>query len=201
VRSAFSYFNRIKLVVSLTTPYRIIIFSSNIARLFSMTDSEKQDEYTQVIESLTKLQNRFSGIDKLAERVKSLSAPNIVNLARMPHLEPIRLPTLSQQNEYQSATILVKRLANTIAQWREQVPSDSQPAILAILHGGIQINVSLLAVESFHGIRIEGTIGGDPCMLLAHQSSVQLLCYIAKVEKEEFRRKIGFIIDGEESHI
>jgi hypothetical protein len=119
----------------------------------------------------------------------------------MPHIEPVRIPTPKEQNNYQSAGVLMRRLADTIAQWRTQVPDDSQPAITAILHGGIQINVSLLAEESFHGIRIEGTINGSPCMLLAHQSSVQLLCYVAKVEKEESRRKIGFIIDGQEQSV
>lgn len=58
-----------------------------------------------------------------------------------------------------------------------------------------------LAEESFHGIRIEGKIDGNPCMVMAHQATVQLLCYIEKVEKEESRRSIGFIINGEEQHL
>lgn len=76
-----------------------------------------------------------------------------------------------------------------------------QPVILAILNGGIQIDVERMAQESFHGIRIEGLLNGNPCMLLSHQSSVQLLCFVQKVEKENYRRKIGFIIDGVETEV
>lgn len=56
-----------------------------------------------------------------------------------------------------------------------------------------------MATECFHGIGIEGLLNGNPCMLLSHQSSVQLLCFVQKIEKEEFRRKIGFIIDEGET--
>lgn len=102
---------------------------------------------------------------------------------------------------HKSAGVLMRRLADTIVEWREQLPEDQQPAILAILHGGVQIQVERLAQESFHGIRIEGRMGDNPCMVLAHQSTVQLLCFVEKVEKEEFRRQIGFIIDGEETQV
>ncbi|MET1255860.1 hypothetical protein [Aliikangiella maris] len=92
-----------------------------------------------------------------------------------------------EANEYQSAGILMRRLADTIMQWRSQLPEDEEPAILAIMHGGLQISVERLAQESFHGIRIEGNMNGSPCMLLAHQSTVQLLCFVKKVEKQEKR--------------
>lgn len=111
---------------------------------------------------------------------------------------PQKIPEHIKNNEYQSAGIFMRRLADTIVQWRAQLPEDEEPAILAVMHGGIQINVERLAQESFHGIRIEGNMNGSPCMLLAHQSSVQMLCFVKKVEKETERRRIGFIIDGEE---
>ena len=95
----------------------------------------------------------------------------------------------------------MRRLINTISKWRRELPEDQQPAILAILHGGIQINVELLAQESFNGIRIQGKLGGSPCMVLAHQATVQLLCYVQKVEQEEQRTRIGFIVDGEEQRV
>jgi hypothetical protein len=124
----------------------------------------------------------------------------------MPNMEALQLhnihiPTQKEVNEYQSAGILMRRLADAILQWREQLPETQQPAILALLYGGIQINVERLAQESFHGIRIEGKMNGVPCMILAHQSTVQLLCYVENVEKVESRRQIGFIIDGEETNI
>ena len=103
------------------------------------------------------------------------------------------------ENSYQSARALLQRLSETMIQWRKELPDDVQPAILAVLNGGIQIDVERMAQESFHGIRIEGLLNGNPCMLLSHQSSVQLLCFVKKIEKAKPRRKIGFVIDGGET--
>ncbi len=50
-------------------------------------------------------------------------------------------------------------------------------------------------------IRIEGTMNKMPCMLLAHQSTVQMLCYVEKLPKGEGPRKIGFIIEGEATEV
>lgn len=121
----------------------------------------------------------------------------------LPRLKVRRVPTQEESNEYQSAGILMRHLADTIIQWREQLPEGQEPAILAILNGGMRIQVERLAQESFHGIRIEGFMNGAPCMLLAHQSTVQLLCFIQPIEDNEQhqRRKIGFIIEGEEQEV
>tara|TARA_R110002049_G_scaffold225521_1_gene397489 strand:+ start:100241 stop:100675 length:435 start_codon:yes stop_codon:yes gene_type:complete len=105
----------------------------------------------------------------------------------------------AQENSYQSARALLQRLSQTMTAWRKELNDDVQPAILAILNGGLQVDVERMAQESFHGIRIEGLLNGNPCMLLSHQSSVQLLCFVQKIEKEKPRRKIGFIIDGVET--
>ena len=104
-----------------------------------------------------------------------------------------------QVNDYRSAGGLIKSLANTIRAWRQHLPQDAEPAIVAILNGGLQISVSRLVQESFHGIRIEGSAGGNPCMVLTHQNNVELLCYIEQVPAEAPQRKIGFIVDGHES--
>lgn len=120
---------------------------------------------------------------------------------RLPEFHMPHIPTQQEVNEYQSAGVLMQRLADSIIQWRRQLPDDQQPAILALLYGGVQIHVERLAEESFHGIRIEGKLNDSPCMVLAHQAGVQLLCYIQKVEKEESRRTIGFIIDGKERQV
>lgn len=120
----------------------------------------------------------------------------------LPSLQaPQKIPKQIAENEYRSAGAMMRRLADTIIQWREQLAEDEEPAILAVMHGGIQINVERLAQESFHGIRIEGTMNGSPCMLLAHQSTVQMLCFVKKIEKQQPRRRIGFIIDGEEEEV
>lgn len=120
----------------------------------------------------------------------------------MPHTEAKLTQASEQQQDFQkSAGVLMRSLADTVVEWRQQLPEDQQPAILAILHGGVQIQVERLSQESYHGIRIEGTMNGNPCMVLSHQSTVQLLCFVQKIEKEEFRRRIGFIIDGEEQEV
>ena len=106
-----------------------------------------------------------------------------------------------EDDEYQSAGVLMRRLADTITQWRKQLSEDEEPAILAVLYGGMQISIERLAQESFHGIRIEGTMNGSPVMLLAHQSTVQLLCFVRKVEDPKVKRRIGFIIDGDEAEV
>lgn len=102
-------------------------------------------------------------------------------------------------NDYRSSGELIRSLARTIKKWRQNMPRDAQPVIVAMLNGGLQINVARLVQESFHGIRIEGTSGGNPCMVLSHQNNVELLCYIQKVPEEEPDRRIGFVIDGQET--
>lgn len=104
-------------------------------------------------------------------------------------------------DEHESAGAMLARLAQTIMEWRDALPEDAQPVITAIASGGVQIVVERLSQESFHGVRIEGLMNGSPCMLLAHQANLELLCFIEKVESVEFRRKIGFIIDGEEQEV
>lgn len=132
------------------------------------------------------------------------SSPTAIDLSSLRYPKPsdpsaAEIAEHAHENAYQSARALLQRLSQTLSEWRQQLPEDVQPGITAILNGGIQIQVERMATESFHGIRIEGLLNGNPCMLLSHQSSVQLLCFVQKIEKEEFRRKIGFIIDGVET--
>lgn len=136
----------------------------------------------------TFLSNSPAAIDLSSLRYPKPSEPSIEQIAEH-----------AQENAYRSARALLQRLSQTLGEWRKELPNDVQPGITAILNGGIQIQVERMATESFHGIRIEGLLNGNPCMLLSHQSSVQLLCFVHKIEKEEFRRKIGFIIDGVET--
>ncbi|MBK8454901.1 MAG: hypothetical protein WAQ53_04245 [Thiofilum sp.] len=133
------------------------------------------------------------------------------NLLPLPHAAPS--PNLIEvncssdkalENNYQSSAVLMRRLAESIMEWRRQLPEGVQPAVMAILNGGLQIRVHRLAQESFHGIRIEGTLNGSPCMLLAHQATVQMLCYVEKIDQNtpaSKPRKIGFIIEGEEREV
>ena len=145
---------------------------------------------SEAMESIAASQESFRKLSELA-----------VPRLELPDLSHLRVPSPREQNEYQSSGVMLKRLADTIQKWRLSLPKDHQPAVLAVLHGGVIVAVDSLAQESFHGIRVQGIYEAKPCMVLAHQASVQLLCFAQRIEKEEFRRKIGFIIDGEESAV
>jgi hypothetical protein len=88
---------------------------------------------------------------------------------------------------------LLQALAAEARAWSEKLPPEFRPAIVAILHGGLQIEVRTLAQVSFDGIRIEGLMGDSPCSLLAHQGTVQLICHAVRVEEEHDEHPIGFI--------
>ena len=143
--------------------------------------------------------------DSIGLQASSMNSMKNIALPTVRIPEPIQLPkfqTLEENNNFQSAGALLKRLAESIAKWRQQLPDDVQPAIVAVLHGGIQIDVASLAQESFHGIRIEGKTQGSPCVVLAHQATVQLLCFVQPIKSpEQPRKRIGFVIDGEESQV
>jgi hypothetical protein len=123
-----------------------------------------------------------------------------LKIPELPVFEPIQSPSHEETNEYQSAAVLLRQLAANITNWRTALPEGFQPAIVALLQGGVQIQVQNLAQVSFHGIQIEGFINGKPCVLLSHQASVQVLCIAEEIKPTEpQRRPIGFLIDGQAS--
>jgi hypothetical protein len=102
--------------------------------------------------------------------------------------------SVEDANQYRSASVLLQALANEARAWSQQLPPDYRPAIVAILHGGLQIQVRTLAQISFDGIRIEGLMGDSPCSLLAHQGTVQLVCFAEQIANPEAAKyPIGFI--------
>ncbi len=101
--------------------------------------------------------------------------------------------SVEESNEFRSAGVLLQALAAEARAWSERLPPEYRPAIVAILHGGLQIEVRTLAQVSFDGIRIEGMMGDSPCSLLAHQGTVQLVCHAVRVEDEEEHHPIGFV--------
>lgn len=128
----------------------------------------------------------------------SLSSSKVLDL-HYPKIQPsiYRRPGANKQeneNEYQSASVIMRAIAEEALAWKEQLPENFRPAIIAIMHGGIQIHVSSLSQVSFHGIRIEGMLNGSPCSMYAHQSTVQILCYGEEIkEPTEKKNPIGFI--------
>jgi hypothetical protein len=115
-----------------------------------------------------------------------------------------QIPTECSQEdayEFRSAGVLLQALAAEARAWSEKLPPEFRPAIVAILHGGLQIEVRTLAQVSFDGIRIEGLMGDSPCSLLAHQGTVQLVCHAVRVEEEQEDRPIGFIWPDRDEHV
>lgn len=110
-------------------------------------------------------------------------------------------PNLQESNEFRSAGVLMKAIADEALSWRQSLEEGLQPAIVAILQGGIQVEVLKLSQVSFHGIRIEGNMGGNSCVMFAHQANVQMLCHAVEVKEEAPKRSIGFIWPDKEVHI
>jgi hypothetical protein len=109
------------------------------------------------------------------------------------------LPNCSQEdiNEFRSAGVLLKALAAEARAWSEKLPADYRPAIMALLQGNLQMEVRTLTQVGFDGIRLEGVMAGNPCSVLAHQNTVQLMCYAERIDavsdEELPHRPIGFI--------
>lgn len=160
-------------------------------KLSTLSEAMKPSpEITKAMESLTGSMGRFQGF----------SLPEIPRYS-LPEFEIPEIPTPEEQNHFQSAAILMEALAKEALQWKENLPPNFNPAILAILYGGLQIHVNNLSQVSFHGIRVEGTLNGAPCSVLAHQTTVQLLCYAEEVKPEVVRNPIGFVWGNEKVEV
>jgi hypothetical protein len=121
-------------------------------------------------------------------------------LAKENRLKHPNVCSREDENEFRSAGVLLEALAIEARAWSEKLPSNFRPAIVAILHGGVQVEVRSLAQVSFDGIRVEGTMGEDiPCSMLAHQDTIQLICYAKELDEhgdkelERAKNPIGFI--------
>lgn len=159
----------------------------------------------------------FAGESELTARINemTMNQPSLASLVnsnseremtnRIIDMPPMWIPqarSKEEDDEFQSAGALLRRLHGTILLWKKSLTDDMQPAILAILYGGIQIQVTRLIAETFHGIRIEGTMNGSSCMILAHQSTVQLLCMMVPIDEgKEVRKPIGFMFEGKEQNV
>ncbi|PCJ43617.1 MAG: hypothetical protein COA71_01730 [SAR86 cluster bacterium] len=130
-------------------------------------------------------------------QVPGFRPPKIAKANRLKHPA---VCSREDENEFRSAGVLLEALAIEARAWSEKLPPSFRPAIVAILHGGVQVQVRTLAQVSFDGIRIEGTMGEEiPCSLLAHQDTIQLICHAVELdehadeEEERAKNPIGFI--------
>ena len=154
---------------------------------------KKLVELGDVMRSIKESRQAMDAIGKTIPKIPDFNFPRISSPEYK--LPKIHIPTPAEQNHFQSASVLMQSIAKEAMQWKAELPESYKPAILAVLYGGIQINVQTLSQVSFHGIRIEGSMNGAPCSVLAHQSTVQLLCYGEKVTQENAHNPIGFVWD------
>lgn len=100
-------------------------------------------------------------------------------------------------HRFESAGEFVRRLAERVQRWRERLPEDQQPIMLAMLPNGNAVEVWSVGEDGHSSVVVEGLLDGAPCMFISHQASFQILCYTQKVEEPEKKRKIGFHMGGE----
>lgn len=124
---------------------------------------------------------------------------DVPGVTGMPDLGPIlaQMPK-EQQHRFESAGEFIKRLAHRVQVWRENLPSDEQPMILALLPDGSSVQVLSLAEDGHSSVVVEGVINEQGCMFITHQASLQILCFTQKIEDETEPRSIGFHVGGEE---
>ena len=103
-----------------------------------------------------------------------------------------------QKHRFESSGEFIRRLAHRITKWREGLPEDQEPAIIALLANGDSVDVHTLGEDGHSSVVVEGMLNDMPCMFISHQSSFQVVCYTRKIEQETPRRKIGFHVGGEE---
>jgi hypothetical protein len=149
-------------------------------------------------------QKYFSALDAVAtppigDALKSIMKPTVFerlnesNSITVP--PPIRMPKLEtheEANAYQSAQTIVRNLGNRITEWNEQLGENETAAILAILPGGLQIDVHSLTAEGHDGLLIRGQWDGNDVMATMHKSNFVTLCVVVKSEPEKPRPEIGF---------
>ena len=164
-------------------------------------DFDKLKQSTGIVASVKKIMEEEKKRQSDQMRKLSESMRTSVVAPRPYKIPDIKLPTKEEQDHYQSASVFMESLAKEALEWKRCLGDEYHPAIIAILYGGIQINVKTLSQVSFHGIRIEGELNGAPCTMLAHQSSVQMLCHAVKNEPDSPSRPIGFIWDSNEIEV
>ena len=125
-----------------------------------------------------------------------LSLTNATNLPNMDHVLS-NMPA-EQQHRFESSGEFIRRLADRITKWREELADDEEPAIYALMSNGDAVSVERVGEDGHSSVVVEGNLNGLPCMFISHQSSFQVVCYTRKIVEEKPRPKIGFHVGGEE---
>ena len=160
----------------------------------------------KLVGNMSKTSEFMKAVDKMSAKSligglnrHKLSRLNLDKALPLPDFKLPPIPTPAEQHAYESAGTLIGKLAARIKCWQQQIPPDAQPVILAILTDGTSIRVSRLFQQGHNGILVEGKVGDAPCMVLAHQATLQLLCYVEHMEDPEKEiAPIGFDYYGKE---
>jgi hypothetical protein len=158
-----------------------------------MEEFQKNAGITEALKSISTTQNLMDQMKNVVTKIPNFAIEHPVRYGMLEIPEMPKPRSQEEINEYQSASVFMKTLSDEALLWKRQLPKNYRPAILAFLYGGLQIHVNTLSQVSFHGIRIEGTLNGAPCSLLAHQSTVQMLCYGEEISDATPKNPIGFI--------
>jgi hypothetical protein len=110
-----------------------------------------------------------------------------------------RPPSPEEKHHYESAGEFVQRVAAYLTFWLDSkvlsgASSGKRWVLAATLSSGATIILHSLAADGHSLIRLEGELpDGTPCLLFAHQHSVQLLAYhVPRKPEEPAKREIGF---------
>lgn len=67
-----------------------------------------------------------------------------------------KIPTQEEVNKYRSASVFMQAIAEEALLWKDQLPANYKPAILALLYGGVQVQVIYWLRSVFMGYELKG---------------------------------------------
>jgi hypothetical protein len=106
--------------------------------------------------------------------------------------EAMRNHRSKQTFDFTSSAALINELSALVELWKKNLDQDVQPVIVAIFSDGTSAIVETISGAGQNGIAIEGLVGGQRCMLITHQASLQIFCYAEKIKDGSQPRIIGF---------
>ena len=110
-------------------------------------------------------------------------------IRRRPRPRPERQPT------HDSAAELVHTMSDIVDGWLEDLEPDEQAVIIAILGDQTALRVVEMTAQGHDVVILRGETANGPCMLVAHQATIQLICFIERITPQATRRTIGFNVD------
>lgn len=156
--------------------------------------ADKSDPLKSVRDLQVAIEKSIGPARQVAESLRATRLPDFAfpKLDRY-ELPELNIPTPEERNEYQSATAFMEAIATSAVDWKEALPPGIRPGIIAVLNGGLTMEVSSLTRVSFHGIQVQGILNGNPTVLLAHQATIQILCVAYTPDENTPCNPIGFI--------